>query len=84
MIKTCVAFANTAGGQIIIGVEDGSRKIIGVSNHDRERLYEAFPNSLYDATNNGLLAYIYERNFNDHSILIIEVPLNPKRPCFVK
>lgn len=84
LIKTCVAFANTAGGQIIIGVENSTRRVIGASDHDRERLYEAFPNSLFDATNNGLLAYIYERNFNEHSILIIEILLNPKRPCFVK
>jgi len=84
LIKTCVAFANTAGGQIVIGIEDGSRKIVGIQEKDRERLYEDFPSSLYDSTNNGLFVYIYERNFNDRSVLLIEVPLSTKRPCFVK
>ena len=31
ILKTIVAFANTAGGCIVIGVEDGSREILGVS-----------------------------------------------------
>ena len=84
LIKTCVAFANTAGGQIIIGVEDGTRKIVGVTDEQRERLYEDFPSSLYDSTNNGMFAHIYERNFNSHSVLIIEIPLSTKRPSFIK
>jgi len=82
LIKTCVAFANTAGGRIVIGVQDKSRAIVGVSEKDRERLYESFPNSLYDAA--GLFAHTYERNFNECSVLVIEVPLSSKRPCFVK
>lgn len=84
LIKTCVAFANTAGGEIIIGVKDGSREIIGISDADRERLYESFPNSLYDATNNGLFAHIYERNLNEVSIMIIKIPLSTRRPCYIK
>jgi len=41
LAKTCIAFANCSGGEIVIGVEDGSRKIIGVSDNDRDRLYFA-------------------------------------------
>ena len=84
LIKTCVAFANTAGRQIIIGIDDETRQVIGVSKADRERLYEAFPNNLYDATNNGLYAHVYERNYNDVSVLVIEIPLSTRRPCFIK
>jgi len=32
MLKTLVAFANTAGGRLIIGVEDDSKEVIGVSD----------------------------------------------------
>jgi predicted HTH transcriptional regulator len=40
IIKTLVAFANTAGGRLLIGVEDGTKEIIGVSNplDEEERL----------------------------------------------
>lgn len=40
IIKTLVAFANTAGGRLLIGVEDGTKEIIGVQNplDEEERL----------------------------------------------
>ncbi|MDF1655625.1 MAG: ATP-binding protein [Coxiellaceae bacterium] len=84
LIKTCVAFANTAGGSIIIGIEDQSRKIIGASDKDRDRLYEDFPNSLYDSTSPGLFIHIYEKNLNDCVVMIIEVPFSAKRPVYIK
>lgn len=31
-LKTLVAFANTAGGTLLIGVEDCSRRVCGVSD----------------------------------------------------
>jgi len=30
VLKTLVAFANTAGGAVVIGVENGTRRIVGV------------------------------------------------------
>lgn len=50
LIKTCIAFANGAGGRIIIGVEESTREIIGVSETDLWRIYADFPHSLYEAT----------------------------------
>lgn len=84
LIKTCVAFANGAGGQIIIGVEDNTRNIVGISDEMRDKIYEGFQNSLYDSTQPKLIASIYEKNFGDQSVLIIEIPLVIKKPCFIK
>jgi len=30
ILKTLVAFANTAGGRLLIGIEDDSREVLGV------------------------------------------------------
>lgn len=84
LIKTCIAFANAAGGRIFIGVEDGSREVIGVSEEDRFKLYNDFPNSLYDSVSPSLIAQIYEQNFGQHSVLIIEIPPSPRKPYFLK
>lgn len=84
LIKTCVAFANGVGGKIIIGIEDKTRKIIGVDEATRDRIYDEFPNSLYDATQPPLLAEIYERRFSNASVVIIEIPSSIKKPVFVK
>lgn len=84
LIKTCVAFANGIGGKIIIGVDDKSREIIGIDEVMRERIYDEFPNSLYDSTNPNLLAEIYEKRFNDISVMIIDIPSSIKKPVFIK
>ena len=84
LIKTCVAFANTAGGSILIGIEDESRKILGISEQDRIRMYDDFPNSLYDSTSPGLFAHIYEKNINNRAVMIVEIPFSPRRPVYVK
>lgn len=46
LVKTCIALANGAGGQIVIGVEDKTRRVIGIADKDRDRLYDEFLNSL--------------------------------------
>lgn len=84
LVKTCVAFSNGIGGKIVIGVKDNSREIAGINDETRNRIYDEFPNSLYDATNPGLLAEIYEKRFNDVSVIIIEIPSSIKKPVFVK
>jgi len=83
LIKTCVAFANGVGGQLVIGVEDQTRIIVGISDATRNRIYDEFPNSLYDATTPSLLIEIYERRFDDKTVIIIEVPSSIKKPVFV-
>lgn len=84
LVKTCVAFANGIGGKIVIGVKDQDREVIGINDETRNRIYDEFPNSLYDSTSPGLLAEIYEKRFNDVSVIIIEIPSSIKKPVFVK
>lgn len=84
LIKTCIAFANASGGKLIIGVDDISHEVIGISDADRTRIYDDFPNSLYDSTNPSLIAQIYEQNFGEHSVLIIEIPTSSRKPYFLR
>lgn len=84
LIRTCIAFANGTGGKIIIGIDDKTREIIGVDEHTKERIYDEFPNSLYDATSPHLLVEIYEKRYGDVSVIIIEIPYSIKKPVFVK
>ncbi len=85
LVKTCVAFANGVGGKIIIGVKDGSREIVGIDDNIRNRLYDEFPNCLYDSTHPSLLAEIYEKNYSDDlSVMIIEIFPSMQKPVFIK
>lgn len=84
LIKTCVAFANGIGGEIIIGIEDGTRKVFGVSDNTKERIYESFPNALYDSTEPGLVPQIYEKLIGEVSVMAIKVAPTNRKPCFIK
>jgi len=84
LVKTCVAFANTAGGSIIVGVQDGTRELVGVSASDRDRLYDEFPNSLYDSTSPALFAHVYEKNIDGIAVMVIDVPPSARKPVCVK
>src|SRR3990167_4587598 len=84
LVKTCVAFANGVGGKIVIGVDDNSREIIGINEKTRDRVYDEFPNSLYDATSPNLFAEIYEKRFGEKGIMIIEISHGTKKPVFIK
>ena len=84
LIKTCIAFANGSGGSIMIGVEDNTRRIIGITEEDRDKIYDGFLNSLYDSTSPNIFAQIYENNFNGILILTIKIPTSPKKPYFLK
>ncbi len=48
IIKTVIAFANTAGGTIVVGVEDKVKKVVGVNNvlNEEERLINAISASI--------------------------------------
>lgn len=48
IVKTVVAFANTAGGVLLIGVKDKSKDIVGIEDplKDEERLSNAFADSI--------------------------------------
>lgn len=84
LIKTCVAFANASGGRIIIGVKDANHEVVGVTDSDRTRIYDDFPKSLYESTHPSLIPQIYEQNFGNDSVLIIDIPNSPRKPYFIK
>lgn len=48
IIQTAIAFANTAGGMIVIGVKDHSKEIVGIQNilKEEERLASAMADSI--------------------------------------
>ncbi len=84
IIKTAVAFANGVGGKIIIGVDDATRGVIGIDDELRDRIYDDFPNSLYDSTSPNLIPQIYEQSFGERAVLVIEIPPSLKKPCFLR
>ncbi len=70
-LKTMVAFANTAGGTLLIGVEDRTRHVRGV--HDALDLEERIANLVSDSIAPRLLPEIEILPWRRTQIIAIEV-----------
>ena len=81
IIKTVVAFANTAGGIIIIGIEDRTKKIIGVKNSldEEERLI----NTISDSITPFIIPNIEIHSYKNKELLIINIP-HSAGPYYIK
>ena len=72
-MKTIVAFANTQGGKLIVGVDDKTHQIVGVENDVLFQLMDGIANAVYDdrleVTSPGGLynGLTYEEVMNGHS-----------------
>ena len=82
LIKTLVAFANTAGGRVIVGVDDKSRSLVGVIHplDEEERLCSL----IADAIRPRLVPNVEMVTVENKTLLLVEVFLSGLRPHWVK
>ena len=82
ILKTLTAFANTAGGVLLIGVEDGSRAVLGVDNplDEEERLCSLIADSIEPR----LVPNVELVNWKGRTLLAVEVYPSTLRPHWLK
>jgi ATP-dependent DNA helicase RecG len=80
LLKTLVAFANTAGGKLVVGVGD-DRSVIGVENplDEEQRLC----NLIADSISPRLVPNIEMATVDGRTLLVSEVFLSNSRPHFI-
>lgn len=81
LLKTLVAFANTAGGRLVIGVTD-DHQTIGVDDPLTEE--ERLCNLIADAISPRLVPNVEMITVEDLTLLVIEVYLSNSRPHWLK
>jgi ATP-dependent DNA helicase RecG len=81
-VKTIVAFANTAGGSLVIGVDDGTHDVVGVRDPlgDEERL----ANLIADRIAPAILPDIEIVAWRSANVLLTRIADSPLRPHYVK
>lgn len=84
LIKICVAFANGAGGEIVVGVEDTTGRIVGITDEVRDQIFEDVANSIFDSISPQIMPEIYEKNINGKRIVFIKIFPGSKPPYFIK
>lgn len=82
ILKAIVAFANTAGGQIIIGVLDGSRAVVGIADplDEEERLCSLIADTIAPR----LVPDIELFSIGEKTLLGVTVYPSGRRPHFIR
>ena len=81
--KTVIAFANTSGGKLLIGVDDNG-SLVGVDADSVLDIQDRIYASLYEQIHPTLRPEIYTSHVEDTLILIVEVFRGQSLPYFLK
>ena len=81
LLKTLVAFANTAGGRLIVGIND-DKTVVGVNDPLDEE--EKLSNLIADSISPRLVPNIELTTVEGKTLLLVEVFLSGTRPHFLK
>jgi len=83
-IKTVIAFANTSGGKIVIGIDDDAQDIIGVNIKEVFRIMDSIANAVSDSCEPQIIPDITFHTIEDKCVVIIEIFPGANRPYFLK
>jgi ATP-dependent DNA helicase RecG len=82
--KTVVAFSNTAGGKIILGIADKSSAIKGISDDQVMSWPDLIANVIYDQCYPNIIPEISMIPFEEKSLLIVEIFPGSLKPYYLK
>src|SRR5204863_2930063 len=81
-LRSLVSFANTAGGTLLVGVEDKSKGVCGVTDPLTQE--ERLANLISDSILPRLLADIEILPWRKRQVIAVQVYPSPARPHYVK
>jgi ATP-dependent DNA helicase RecG len=83
ILKTVVAFCNTYGGKIIIGVADDG-EVVGVSEIDLEESMSSLEQSIFDNCAPTIIPRIYVQRFESKALIVIEISEGMNKPYYLR
>jgi predicted HTH transcriptional regulator len=84
LIRECVAFANTTGGSLVIGVRDKDQEVIGVPLLAVEKFIEDFPNSIHQAVHPTIMPQISTLNIEGRYLIKVAIPAGMSKPYVIQ
>ncbi len=82
IVKTVIAFSNTSGGKVILGVSD-ERNIVGVTE-DIFELQDKISSLIYESCYPAILPHMYTKNIEGKILLVIDVNKGSLVPYYIK
>jgi predicted HTH transcriptional regulator len=81
-IKTLIAFANTSGGKLVVGIRDKDGAVVGVS--DPATVIDSIANALADTVEPLIVPRIYKETVDGKEIVVAEIFPGSNCPYFIK
>ncbi len=83
-VKTVIAFANTQGGCLVIGVEDKMREVIGVDDDSAFQIMDNIANAVADSCVPQIVPNIELQTIDNRTVVVVTVAPEPNRPYYLK
>lgn len=83
-IKSVIAFSNTSGGKIIIGIDDKTRQVVGVDEKEVFQVMDAIVNAISDSCEPQIIPNVSFQTIEGKCIVIIEIYPGANRPYYIK
>ena len=83
-MKTIVAFANTQGGKLIVGIDDKIHEIVGVETEILFQLMDRIANAVSDSCVPQIIPDIEPQTVDGKTVIIVSVEAGKNRPYYLK
>ena len=83
-MKTVVAFANGEGGRIVFGVDDKTRKVVGIPKDIVFSEIDAITSAISDSCEPVVIPDVYLQTIEGKTIVIAEISAGKQRPYYIK
>ena len=82
-LKDIIAFSNSTGGQVIVGVEDETCIVYGIGEQSPFKLSDSISNMISDACTPQIEPDISIQTIEDKTVLVIDVAPGKFRPYYL-
>lgn len=83
-IKTIIAFANTQGGKLVIGIDDRTREVAGVEDDILFQTMDSISNAVSDACSPQIVPNVEPQTVDGRTVIVVAVAPGPNRPYYLK
>lgn len=83
-MKTIIAFSNTQGGKLIIGVDDKTHQVVGVDNDILFEVMDRIANAVSDSCEPQIIPDIEPQTVDGKTVIVVSVEAGKNRPYYLK
>ncbi len=84
LLKDIIAFSNSTGGKVILGIEDVTCEVYGIGDQSPFKLSDAISNMVSDACTPQIEPDILVQTIENKTCLVIDIAPGKLRPYYLK